>query len=112
MRIARGAADLALQFAVACGIDVGERRACGHECLRIRDATRRSENAQELVALPPDASEEAELLENHGPGNNGEQKKKQKNAAGDPASLREDVSDIGYKNRGEQKNDVPLSERK
>jgi hypothetical protein len=51
-------------------------------------------------------------LQNHGPGDDRKEKQKQKNAAGDPASLGEDISNIGSKNRGEQKNGVPLSEKK
>jgi hypothetical protein len=63
-----------------------------------------------LVALAADAAEESGLLQNDGPGNNGEHQKKQQNAAGDPASLLENFEKIGCKNRREQKNDVPLSE--
>jgi hypothetical protein len=51
-------------------------------------------------------------LQNHGPGDDRKEKQKQKNAAGDHASLGEDISNIGSKNRGEQKNGVPLSEKK
>src|SRR5216684_629959 len=112
MRIGRGAANLALELTIARGIDVGEGRAYGDERLRVGDATRGSKNAQEFVALAADAAEKAHLLENDGPGNNREQEQKQKDAAGDPASLRKDISNIGDKNRGEQKNDVPLSESK
>jgi hypothetical protein len=72
MGIGRGAADLALQLAIARGIDVGERRADGYERLRVSDTARGSKNAQEFVALAPDAAEKAPLLENDGPGNNRE----------------------------------------
>jgi hypothetical protein len=51
-------------------------------------------------------------LQNHGPGDDRKEKQKQQNAAGDPAGLGEDISNIGSKNRSEQKNDVPLSEKK
>jgi len=78
--------------------------------LRVRDAARRSKNAKKLVALPPNAAEKAKLLKNHGPGNNREGEQEQENSAGDPAGLRKNVSDIGDEKRGEQKNDVPLSE--
>jgi hypothetical protein len=40
--------------------------------LRIGDSARRSENPQELITLPVDAAEEAKLLEDHAPGNDGE----------------------------------------
>src|SRR6266404_9403847 len=94
MRIARGGADLALQFSVARRIDGRKRRARRGQGLRVRYAPRGAKNTQELVALAADASEEAQLLENHGPGNNRESKKKQQNASGDPAGLRKDVSDV------------------
>jgi hypothetical protein len=51
-------------------------------------------------------------LQDHGPGDDGKEKKKQKNATGNPASLGEDISNIGQKNRSEQKNGEPLSEKK
>jgi hypothetical protein len=73
-------------------------------------ASRGAENAQKLVTLAADAAEHSQLLQNHGPGNDGKEKKKQKNAASDQAGLRKNVSEIGGKNRGERKNDVPLSE--
>jgi hypothetical protein len=67
--------------------------------LRIGDAMGRAEDAKELVALAADTAEHSPLLEDHGPGHDGEEKKKQKNAARDPARLREDAADIGCKNR-------------
>src|SRR6267143_5006535 len=72
MWVARCGADLALQFAVARRIDGRKRRARRCQGLRVRYASRGAKNAQELVALAADASEEAKLLENHGPGNNRE----------------------------------------
>ena len=112
MRIAWGAANLALQFTVAGGINGRERGASVGESLRISDTTRGAKNAEELIAFAANASEEAEFLENHGPGDDGEHQQKQQNSAGDPAGLRKNVSDIGDEKRGEQKNDVPLSERR
>jgi hypothetical protein len=106
------AADLALQFAIAGSVHVGERRSHGHERLGGSDAARGSKNAQELVALAPDAAEHPQFLQDHGPGDDGKEKKKQKNAAGNPASLGEDISNIGEKNRSEQRNGEPLSEKK
>src|SRR5882757_9030566 len=110
MGIACGAAYLALKLAVARGVDGGKRGACVGKGLWIRDSTGGAKNAQKLIALAANASEHAELLQNHGPGNDREKEKKRKNAPRDPARLRKDISDIGYKNSGEQKNDVPLSE--
>src|SRR6266404_590303 len=72
MRIARGAADLALQLAVACGIDRRKWGAGRCQGLRIRHAPRGAKDAQKRVALAADPSEEAKLLENHGPGNDRE----------------------------------------
>src|SRR6267143_1122299 len=72
MRIARGAADLALQLAVACGINRRKRGAGRCQGLRISHAPRGAKDAQKLVALAADPSEEAKLLENHGPGNDRE----------------------------------------
>jgi hypothetical protein len=78
--------------------------------LGIRNASRGAENSEELVALAADASEEAEFLENHGPRDDGKHKEQQQNSAGDQAGLRKDISNISGEKRGEQKNDVPLSE--
>jgi hypothetical protein len=63
-----------------------------------------------LVALAANAAEESGLLQNNGPGNYGKREEKQQNAAGDPASLLQNLEKIGCKNRREQKNDGPLSE--
>src|SRR6266403_656091 len=112
MRVAGDATDLALQFAIARGIDVGERRSDGHEGLRVRDSARGAKNTKKLVALPPDAAENPQLLQNHGPGNDGKEQQQQENNARNQASLLEDFKEIGDKNRGEQKNDVPLSENR
>ena len=78
--------------------------------MRIGHSARRAENTEKLVALATDAAEESCLLENDGPRNDGKHQKKQQNAAGDPASLIDNLEEIGCKNRREQKNDVPLSE--
>jgi len=78
--------------------------------LRVRNAARRPEDAQKLIAFTAYPPEKAQFLENHGPGDDRKHEKQQQNSAGDPAGLRKDVSDIGDEKRGEQKNDVPLSE--
>src|SRR5438105_3416344 len=67
--------------------------------------------AGERVNDAPNRAEQATFLKNHGPGNEGEEKKDRKNAAGDPSGLHENFRNIGRKNRVEKKNDVPLSER-
>jgi hypothetical protein len=78
--------------------------------LRISHAARGAEDAQELITLTANAGEHSQLLKNHGPGDDGKDKQEQQNAASDPASLRENISDVGGKDRCEQKNDEPLSE--
>src|SRR5437016_5263999 len=110
--IPRGTADLALQLAIARRIDRRKRGASRCQSLRVRYPPRGAKNAQELVTLAADASEEAKLLENHAPRDDGKHEKQEQNAAGDPASLRKNISDVGCKNRVEQKNNVPLSESK
>src|SRR5712692_6124700 len=112
MRITGAAADLALQFAIACGVDRGKRRARGSQRLRVRNASRGAENAKKLVALPADATEDTQFLKNHRPGNNGKHQEKRQNSTRDPAGLFENLEEISGKNRCEQKNDVPLSENK
>jgi hypothetical protein len=52
-----GAGKLGLEFAIACGVDVGEGRAGGDESLRIGDALGGAKDFEELVALAADASE-------------------------------------------------------
>jgi hypothetical protein len=74
--------------------------------LRISDALGGSKDAKKLVALTANAAEEAELLEDHGPGNDGENPEQDQNAAGDPARLSKNVTEIGDKNRSERKNDA------
>jgi hypothetical protein len=63
-----------------------------------------------MSALPADAAEHSPFLKNHGPRNEGEEKKDRKNDAGDQSGLLEDAHNVGCKNRSEEKNDVPLSE--
>jgi hypothetical protein len=66
-----GAGDLGLKFAIAGGVDIGEGRAGGNESLGIGDAFCGAEDFQELIALAADAAEEAGLLEDEGPGDEG-----------------------------------------
>ena len=74
--------------------------------MRISDALGGSKDAKKLVTLAANAAEEAELLEDHGPGNYGKNPEQEQNAAGDPARLSKNVTEIGDKNRSEQKNDA------
>src|SRR6266481_4065784 len=75
MWITGSRADLALQFAITGGVNVGERRTCGRKRLRIGHTARSPKNAQELVALPVDAAEQAEFLQNHSPRDDGKKEK-------------------------------------
>jgi hypothetical protein len=45
-----------------------------------------------LVALSAKAAEHAHLLQNHRPGNNGEEKKQSQNSTRDPSGVRQDAS--------------------
>ena len=63
----------------------------------IGDTARGAEDAEELVALPADAAEEAKFLEDQSPGNEGEGQKEQQDAACDPTGLLEDAKDVGNK---------------
>lgn len=101
-----GIGDLALQFAVAGGIDVGKWRAGGDESLRIGDAFGGAKDFEELVALASDASEEAQLLEDERPRDEREEQKKAKNAASDPSGLLKNVEDVTDVERGQQENNV------
>ena len=92
MRVCGLASDLTLQFAKTSGVDRGKRRASGRERLRIGDAARGAKDAQELVALSAKAAEHAHLLQNHRPGNNGEEKKQSQNSTCDPSGVRQDAS--------------------
>jgi len=97
-------ANLAQEFAIAGGIDGSKRRTCGSEGLRIGYALGGAKDAEELVALTANAAEHAKLLKDHGPGNDGKNCEQEQNAAGNPARLSKNVSEIGDKNGGEQKN--------
>jgi hypothetical protein len=99
-------ADLAQEFAIARGVDMRERGASRGQSLRIGDTFGGAKDAKELVALTTNASEEAQLLENHGPGNDGKDSEQEQNAARDQARLSKDISEIGDEDRGEQENDA------
>jgi hypothetical protein len=45
-------------------------------------------------------------LKDHRPGNDGENSEQDQNATGNPARLSKDVTEIGDKDRSEQKNDA------
>jgi len=89
-----GGGDLGLEFAVAGGVDVGERRAGRDESLRIGEALGGAEDFEELVALAIDAAEETELLKDESPGDQREEEQKDEYAAGDPAGLSENIENV------------------
>jgi hypothetical protein len=94
MRIGGLAADLALQLAIAGGVDRGERRAGGSERLRIRNSSRGAEDAEELVALTSDATEHSGFLQNHSPGDDRKNEQEDENSAGHPAGVGQDAAEI------------------
>ena len=102
LRIA--SADLAQKFAIARGIDGRKRRACGSKRLRVGYALCSAKDAKELIALTADTAEEAELLKDHGPGNDGKNSEQEQNAASNPARLSKNVTEISDKDGCEQKN--------
>src|SRR5271168_2188430 len=93
--IAGAGPDLTLEFAKARGVHGGKWRTGRGQRLRIGHATRSAEDAQELIALAGDASEEAEFLKNHGPGNYRKNQQEDENHAGHPARLAKNISQIG-----------------
>jgi hypothetical protein len=68
-----GIGDLALQFAVAGGVDIGKGRAGGDESLGICDTLCGAKDSQELIALARNASEQTQFLKNEGPGDQREE---------------------------------------
>jgi hypothetical protein len=79
--------------------------------LRVSYAFSRAKDPEELIALPANAAEEAELLKDHGPGNDGKNSEQEQNAASNPARLSKNVTEISDKDGCEQKNDAtPQSE--
>jgi len=90
-RVAGWAGDLALQFAIAGGIDFGKWRAGRDQPLRISDTFCGAEDFQELIAFATDAAEKAELLEDQGPGDEGEEEKNAENDTSDNACFVKNV---------------------
>ena len=66
--------SLALEFAIAGGVDVGKGRAGGDEALGVGDTFGGAENFEELVGFAANAAKEAELLEDHRPGDQRKEK--------------------------------------
>ena len=89
-----GITHLILQFAISGGVNGGEGRAGGREGLRIRDAAGGSEDAEELIALPADTAEQAELLQDQAPRDDGEEQKQRENAASDHAGFLKNAAEV------------------
>jgi len=85
------ACDLRLEFAITSGVDIGKGRARGDKALRIGNALGGTEKFEEMVALTADASKDAELLENKGPGDQGKKQKQHEDGTSYPAGLRENI---------------------
>ena len=98
-----------LEFTVAGGVNVRERRTCRDETLRVGDAFSGAEEPEELVALAADTTEDAELLEDERPGDQREEEKQQEDETSDPAGLRENIEDVADEDGGEQENGVSPS---
>jgi len=103
-----GAGDLGLEFAIAGGVDVGEGRAGGDESLRIGDAFCGAEDFQELVALAANTAEEARLLEDERPGDEGREEKNAEDSTSNPAGLLENIEDVADENGVQEKKNVCL----
>ena len=109
MRIARSCADLALQLSITGGIDIGEGRASGRERLRIGDPTSGAEDAEELIALPANPAKQAEFLQDHSPGDYGEEKKQPQDDAGNQTRLCKNAAKVGGKSCKQEKRNVSSS---
>jgi len=59
---------------------------------------------EELIAFAPDTAKKAEFLEDHGPGNERKQEKKEQDDASDPASLCKNFKDVADEYGAEKKN--------
>jgi hypothetical protein len=106
MRIAWGCADLALQFAITGGIDVGERRARCRKRLRIGDTACGSEDAQELITLAANPAKQTKLLQDHSPRNDGEEKKQAQDDSSDPTRLFKNAAKVGGEGCEQEKRNV------
>jgi hypothetical protein len=106
-----GAGDLGLELAIAGGVDIGERRAGGDESLGIGNAFCGAEDFEELIALAPNAAEEAALLQNQRPGDKRSEEKNGEDAASDQTGLRKNIEDVADENCVQEKMNVCLLKR-
>ena len=83
-----------MEFAIAGGVDVGEGGTGRDEALWIGDAFRGAEDLEELIALPANAAEKTELLEDKSPGDQGDEEKDGQYGARDQTGLRKNLEDI------------------
>ena len=102
-RVPGMSSHLKLEFAVTRGIDVGKWGAVGRECLRIRNASRCPENAEELIAPTAKTAEQTKLLKNHSPGDDGKEEKNSQYAAGNPTGLFKNAAEISGEGCNQEK---------
>jgi hypothetical protein len=77
--------------------------------LRIGHTARSPENTQKLVALPVDAAEQTEFLQNHSPGDDGKKEKQCQYGAGNPTGLFKDAAEVSGKRCNQEKRNVGSS---
>lgn len=65
-----------------------------------------TENSEELITLPADATKNAELLKNQSPGDQGKEQQNAKDGARNIASLLENLEDIANKKCGYKRSNV------
>jgi len=68
--------------------------------LRIGHSLGRAKYLQELIALPPDAAEQSQLLEDQRPRNQRKEQQDSQNRAGNPPRLRQNVKNIANEKCG------------
>ena len=62
--------------------------------MRVGNTSCRAEDAKELIAFATDLAEEAELLENHAPGDDRKEKKNRDHYAGNPTRLGQNIAEV------------------
>jgi hypothetical protein len=84
-------------------------RAGGCKRLRIGDTTSGAEDAQELIALAAKPAKQAEFLQDHSPGDYGEEKKQPQDDAGNQTRLFKNATKVGGKGCKQEKRNVSPS---
>ncbi len=76
--------------------------------MRIGDAFCGAEDFQELIALAANTAEEARLLKNERPGDEGREEKNAEDSSSNPAGLLENIEDVADENGVQEKKNVCL----